>query len=133
MTNWIYEGKPFAPEYAEILINHRFGFIYRITCLDTSKAYIGSKAFHAFRKGKKHESDWRRYFGSSVPLTMDIVSLGAGHFTFEIVSLHDSKQSLIYNEVRQLFLDNVLEACLPDGSPAFYNSSIPSSGFFRAT
>jgi hypothetical protein len=132
MTPWIFENKPFQPEYSEILIRGLYGFVYRITCVDTGRAYVGKKSFFSFRKGKKHQSDWSRYTGSSVHLTMDIVRLGISHFTFEILSLHSSNQNLAYSEVRQLFLHDVLEARMPDGSPAFYNNSIPSSRFFRA-
>jgi Putative endonuclease segE, GIY-YIG domain len=132
MTPWVYNNTAFNPAYSEILVKQYYGFVYLITCIDTGKRYCGKKSFYSFRKGRKHESDWRRYTGSSVHLTMDLVKLGMSHFTFEILSLHDSNQSLSYNEVRQLFLYNVLEARLSDGSPAFYNNSIPSSRFFRA-
>jgi Putative endonuclease segE, GIY-YIG domain len=80
MTPWLYQGNPFAPEYSEILIRGMFGFIYLITNLKNNRRYIGKKYFHAFRKKKKHESDWRTYYGSSVPLMNDVVSLRRGQF-----------------------------------------------------
>ena len=59
---WIFEGHPFLSED----INDYFGFVYRITNLQSGRQYIGRKYFwqknESFRGGGrrvKSESDWK--------------------------------------------------------------------------
>ena len=118
---WLYEGKPFTTDD----IGDFFGFVYRITNLQTGKKYIGRKYFYQFRKprGKsrkvKSESDWQKYYGSSDELNANRKSLGNECFKREIISLHNTKGWVNYEETRQLFLNNVLSE-----DENYYNSNI---------
>ena len=75
---WLYQGTAFTSDD----IDGKFGFVYRITNLQTEKAYIGRKYFYAFRtpKGKKRkvkqESDWKKYYGSCPELKEDKYYVG---------------------------------------------------------
>ena len=117
---WIFEGHPFLSED----IDDYFGFVYRITNLQSGKQYIGRKYFWSFRKprGKsrrvKSESDWKKYYGSSDLLNEERKSLGNDAFRREILSLHRTKGRTNYEETRQLFLNNVLS------EDYYYNSNI---------
>ena len=123
---WIFNGSPFVSED----INDLYGFVYRITNLQSGKQYIGRKYFWSFRKprGKsrrvKSESDWKRYYGSSKELADDVATQGKISFKRDILSLHKSKGLTNFEETRQLFLNNVLTEAMSDGTPAFYNSNI---------
>ena len=123
---WLYEGKPFTTND----IGDLFGFVYRITNLQTGKQYIGRKYFWQKRKprgGKRRvtsESDWKKYYGSSDELKADRKLLGNELFKREIISLHTTLGKVNYEETRQLFLNNVLTEATDDGQPAFYNSNI---------
>ena len=123
---WIYEGKPFTTDD----IGDFFGFVYRITNLQTGKQYIGRKYFWSKRKprgGKRRvtsESDWKKYYGSSDELKTDRKLLGNELFKREIISLQPTPGKVNYEETRQLFLNRVLQETLDDGTPAFYNSNI---------
>ena len=118
---WLYEGKPFTTDD----IGDFFGFVYRITNLQSGKQYIGRKYFYQFRKprGKsrkvKSESDWKKYYGSSDELNANRKSLGIECFKREIISLHNTKGWVNYEETRQLFLNNVLSE-----DENYYNSNI---------
>ena len=123
---WIYEGEPFTTDD----IGDQFGFVYRITNLQTGKQYIGRKYFWQKRKprgGKRRvttESDWKRYYGSSDELKADRKLLGNQLFKREIISTHPTGGKVNFEETRQLFLNNVLTESLTDGTPAYYNSNI---------
>ena len=123
---WLYQGEPFTSDN----IGDFFGFVYRITNLQTSKQYIGRKYFWAFRtpKGKKRkqkqESDWKKYYGSCPELKEDLKLYGKLQFKREILSLHKTKGQCNYEETRQLFFYNVLTEATNDGTPAYYNSNI---------
>ena len=123
---WLYQGKPFTTDD----IGNLFGFVYRITNLQSGKQYIGRKYFWQKRKpkgGKRRvtsESDWKRYFGSSDELKQDIRRMGKENFRREIISLHKTLGKVNYEETRQLFLHGVLTESLEDGTPAYYNSNI---------
>ena len=118
---WTYQGSTFSSDD----INSFFGFVYRITNLKTGKKYIGRKYFYQFRKprGKsrkvKSESDWKKYYGSSDELNANRKSLGNECFKREIISLHNTKGWVNYEETRQLFLNNVLSE-----DENYYNSNI---------
>ena len=123
---WTYQGTTFTSDD----INDFFGFVYRITNLESGKQYIGRKYFTSRRKprgGKRRvtsESDWKRYYGSSDELKADVKNLGKEKFRREIISLHETLGKVNYEETKQLFLNNVLMEALDDGSPAYYNSNI---------
>ena len=123
---WSYQGATFTSEH----INDFFGFVYRITNLQTNKQYIGRKYFTQRRKprgGKRRvtsESDWKKYYGSSPELKEDVKRFGKSIFKREIISLHKTLGKTNYEETRQLFLNNVLTESLDDGSPAYYNSNV---------
>ena len=123
---WLYEGKPFTSND----IGDFFGFVYRITNLQSGRQYIGRKYFYQKRKPKgskrrvTSESDWKRYYGSSAELKQDIKQFGKEIFRREIISLHKTQGRVNYEETRQLFLNNVLTEADTDGTPKFYNSNI---------
>ena len=125
---WTYKGSTFTSDD----INDFFGFVYRITNLQTNRKYIGRKYFTQRRKprsgkGKRRitsESDWKNYYGSSAELKADVKSLGKSIFKREILSLHTTLGKVNYEETRQLFLHNVLTESLADGTPSYYNSNI---------
>ena len=123
---WLYQGKPFTTDD----IGNLFGFVYRITNLQSGKQYIGRKYFWQKRKpkgGKRRvtsESDWKKYYGSSDDLKRDIREIGKDSFRREILSLHTTLGKVNYEETKQLFLHNVLMEALDDGTPMYYNSNI---------
>ena len=123
---WTYKGSTFTTAD----IDDKFGFVYRITNLQTGKQYIGRKYFWQKRKprgGKRRvttESDWKRYYGSSDELKADRKLLGNQLFKREILSTHPTGGKVNFEETRQLFLNNVLTETLTDGTPAYYNSNI---------
>tara|TARA_B100001250_G_scaffold308861_1_gene270742 strand:- start:534 stop:998 length:465 start_codon:yes stop_codon:yes gene_type:complete len=123
---WQYKGTAFTSDD----IGEFFGFVYRITNLQSGKKYIGRKYFAQRRKprgGKRRvtsESDWKKYYGSSDELKSDVKKLGKSIFTREILSLHRTKGKVNFEETKQLFINNVLSEALSDGTPAYYNSNI---------
>ncbi len=123
---WTYQGSTFTSAD----IDGQFGFVYRITNIQTGKQYIGRKYFTSRRKprgGKRRvtsESDWKKYYGSSDELKSDVKRLGKENFKREILSLHPTPGKVNYEETKQLFLNNVLQENLTDGTPAYYNSNI---------
>ena len=118
---WVYKNTTFTSDD----IGDFFGFVYRITNLQSGKQYIGRKYFYQFRKprGKsrkvKSESDWKKYYGSSDELNTDRKTLGNECFKREIISLHTTKGWVNYEETRQLSLNNVLSE-----NENYYNSNI---------
>jgi len=123
---WIFKESPFLSED----IGDYFGFVYRITNLQSGRQYLGRKYFWQFRKprGKsrrvRSESDWKKYYGSSDELNRERAEIGNSCFKREILSLHDTKGWVNFEETRQLFIHNVLSESLDDGTPRYYNSNI---------
>ena len=123
---WLYQGTAFTSDD----IDGKFGFVYRITNIQTGKQYIGRKYFVQKRKpkgGKRKvtsESDWKKYYVSCPELKEDIKKFGKNIFKREILSLHTSVGRTNFEETRQLFLHNVLKEKLTDDTPAYYNSNI---------
>ena len=125
---WLYKGTAFTSDD----IDGQFGFVYRITNIQTGKQYIGRKYFVQKRKPRNgtskrrvtSESDWKKYYGSSPELKADVKQFGRENFKREILSLHETLGKVNYEETKQLFLNNVLQETLEDGSPKFYNSNI---------
>ena len=122
---WLYQGKPFTTDD----IGNFFGFVYRITNLQSGKQYIGRKYFWQKRKPKgakrrvTSESDWKKYYGSSEELKQDIKDLGRDTFKREILSLHTTLGQVNYEETKQLFINNVLTESLDDGKPCLLYTS----------
>ncbi len=123
---WTFKGSPFVSED----IDGMYGFVYRITNLQSGKQYIGRKYFWQHRKprGKsrrvKSESNWKKYYGSSDELNEERSRLGNSSFRREILSVHPTAGRVNFEETRQLFFHNVLTEALDDGTPAYYNSNI---------
>ena len=123
---WLCEGSTFTSDD----IGDFFGYVYRITNIQSGRQYIGRKYFYQKRKpkgGKRRitsESDWKRYYGSSDELKQDIKQFGKDKFRREIISLHTTLGKVNYEETKQLFLHNVLMESLDDGTPMYYNSNI---------
>ena len=123
---WTYEGKEFTSED----IGDFFGFIYLVTDLENNKKYLGRKNFYSLRKdtkkpstGKKakrvrKESDWKKYYGSSVVVKELLAEFGASRFKREILLLCKNQGHLNYSETKYLFQYNVLE------SDEYYNDNI---------
>ena len=126
---WTYQGTTFTSAD----IDDFFGFVYRITNLQTGKKYIGRKYFYSKRKprgGKRRvtsESDWKRYYGSSDELKSDRKLFADQSFKREILSLHKTLGKVNYEETHQLFINNVLTESLDDGTPAYYNCLLYTS------
>lgn len=118
------------------------GFIYLITNLKTGKKYIGRKYFwkrlrkkvpgKARRIRVTEESDWKTYWGSCAPLHEDYFSLGIMNFKREILSIHDNRPDVCYEEVAAQFKYNVLRAVDSDGNYQYYNSNIGNK-YYRRT
>jgi len=123
---WHYKGTAFTSDD----IGNFFGYVYRITNIESGRQYIGRKYFYQKRKpkgGKRRitsESDWKRYYGSSDELKQDVREYGKDKFKREIISLHETLGKVNYEETKQLFLHNVLMEALDDGTPMYYNSNI---------
>ena len=123
---WHYKGTAFTSND----IGDFFGYVYRITNIESGRQYIGRKYFYQKRKpkgGKRRitsESDWKRYYGSSDELKQDVREYGKDKFRREIISLHETLGKVNYEETKQLFLHNVLMEALDDGTPMYYNSNI---------
>ena len=108
---WIFNNKPFTSAD----IDNFVGFVYVIESLNDGKLYIGRKYFHSVRKVKgkarrqRKESDWKTYYGSSELLKERIKEHGTENFRRIILSLHTTQGDCNYEEVRQQFINNVLE------------------------
>jgi hypothetical protein len=123
----------------EFDIEDWFGFIYRITELDTGREYIGKKQLFMMRrvavKGRKNkkitykESDWKKYTGSCKDLNEQIKLKGMDNYKFEIISLHKTKASLYYAEVKRQVMEDVMRIRLPDGTKKYYNGQIGAVKF----
>jgi len=131
LGHWEYPG--------EFDIKEWFGFIYRIIEKDTGMHYIGKKQFHSYLKktikGKKNkklvikENDWKSYTSSSVRLNTEIESKGIVNYVFLIESLHKTRGSLFYAEVKRQISENVLTEKLDNGERKYYNGVISGVKF----
>lgn len=125
---WIYQNK--VIDSLEKFPKGTYGFIYKITCLDTGQFYIGRKNLYSERtklltkkelvehtgKGKKPtkkkiitESDWKAYFSSNNILKGMVKKLGQNAFKREIIDLCYSKKETTYKEMKHQCILNVLE------------------------
>lgn len=107
---WTFDGKEFTSED----IGDSYGFVYVITTPEGQK-YIGRKYFWSIRKARgksrrqRSESDWKTYYGSSELLKAKIKDSDKSLFKREIISLHNTKGRVNYEEVREQFAHEVLE------------------------
>jgi len=117
---WRFNGETFGDEN----IGEFVGFVYCIVNRIDGRKYIGRKYFHSIRKVKgksrrqRSDSDWKTYYGSSKELIEDVKKHGEENFGRFILSLHTTRGDCNYEEVKQQFLNNVLEE---DG---WYNETI---------
>jgi hypothetical protein len=108
---WTFDGKEFDSED----IGDAYGFVYLITTPEGQK-YIGRKYFWSIRKVKgktrrqRSESDWKKYYGSSDLLKAKIKDSDKNLFRREIISLHSTKGRVNYSEVKEQFINGVLES-----------------------
>jgi hypothetical protein len=131
---WLFDGKPLLTVPPDA-----FGFVYRITDTVTSRSYIGKKQFNSYtsrkvpgKRNRKHtvkESDWQTYISSCDELKEAIKTYGDQRFIREVLVLCPTKADLTYTEVALQFKFDVLNAKLPDGSPAFWNRNILNKFF----
>lgn len=123
---WTFKDKIFDTED----IRDYEGFVYLITNVKTGRKYIGKKFFYSIRKvkGKKKrqrlESDWKKYYGSSIIVKEEVKTYGIENFKRQIISLHISRGDTNYSEVREQVLRDVLE------DETYYNDAI---GKYRRT
>ena len=108
---WTFDNKEFDSED----IGNAYGFVYLITTPEGQK-YIGRKYFWSIRKVKgksrrqRSESDWKTYYGSSDVLKAKIKESDKRLFRREIISLHSTKGRVNYEEVKEQFINGVLES-----------------------
>ena len=125
---WLFNNKPFASED----INKYEGFVYAIFSQITGRFYIGRKYFFSSRRKKgatrrsKKESDWKSYYGSNKILQEEVKEHGKDNYKRIILSLHITKGDVNYEEVKQQFLQNVLE------DDKYYNDNINGKWYRKA-
>lgn len=123
-----------------------FGFIYKVTNLNTGKMYIGSKQFYywngpvggykctdpsdewwdplAWRPGM-----WEKYTSSSDDLNIEILKGSIYDYKFDILELCQDKLELHLAEVRHMMKRDVLEATDEHGNWLYYNKNIAGKIF----
>lgn len=125
---WLFNNKPFNTED----IGKFVGFVYVILSRSNGRAYIGRKYFFSHRKKKgatrrsKTESNWKVYYGSNQVLLDEIKENGKENYKRIILSLHTTKGDVNYEEVKQQFLQNVLE------DDKYYNDNINGKWYRKA-
>ena len=123
--NWLYEYVPLQDDFT----TNDYGFIYKITNLETNKFYIGKKSFVHNKKKKltkkeiaeqtgpgrrsttkveQVDSGWRNYWGSSKELLADVKLLGKDKFEREIIKFCPTKKQLTYYEIQHQIQYSVL-------------------------
>ena len=111
---WLYKDKIYdeTPEQFQ-------GFVYIITELDTGKKYIGKKFFWKpktlpLTKTRKRrvktrvESDWRKYYGSSITVKNLVEEKGLDNYKREILKFCETKGECSYYEAKLQFEHDVL-------------------------
>ena len=129
MSNWLYNDDSSKIAIAEDFSTDEYGFIYKITNLETGKYYIGKKAFFHNKKKKltkkeiaeqtgpgrkattrvdQVDSGWKSYWGSSKELLADVKKLGEDKFERLILKFAKTKKQLTYYELESQILHNAL-------------------------
>jgi hypothetical protein len=129
MSNWLYNEDGSKIAIAEDFLTDEYGFIYKITNLETGKYYIGKKAFFHNKKKKltkkeiaeqtgpgrkattrvdQVDSGWKSYWGSSKELLADVKKLGDDKFERLILKFAKTKKQLTYYELESQILHNAL-------------------------
>ena len=129
MSNWLYNDDGSKIAIAEDFSTDEYGFIYKITNLETGKYYIGKKAFFHNKKKKltkkeiaeqigpgrkattrvdQVDSGWKSYWGSSKELLADVKKLGEDKFERLILKFAKTKKQLTYYELESQILHNAL-------------------------
>jgi len=129
MSNWLYNEDGSKIAIAEDFLTDEYGFIYKITNLETGKYYIGKKAFFHNKKKKltkkeiaeqtgpgrkattrvdQVDSGWKSYWGSSKELLADVKRLGEDKFERLILKFAKTKKQLTYYELESQILHNAL-------------------------
>ena len=147
---WIYKDKKInkIEDFGDI---PPYGFIYKITNIETGKFYIGKKQLISItnkKLGKKEliaikeerklnkiqgkqptkkqivqESNWLDYWGSCKPLLEEIKILGKEKYKREIIQIAQNTKQLSYYETLYQMSENVLQT---DNS---YNDNIAGKYF----
>tara|TARA_B110000908_G_scaffold100026_1_gene118066 strand:- start:10556 stop:10972 length:417 start_codon:yes stop_codon:yes gene_type:complete len=95
------------------------GFVYMITELDTKKKYIGKKFFwkpkilpktktRKRRVKTRVESDWRKYYGSSIAVQQLVEEKGVDNYRRDVLYLCRTKGECSYYEAKLQFQYDVL-------------------------
>ena len=125
---WSFNNKPFNTED----IKNYEGFVYVIVSQITFRCYIGRKYFFSMRRAtgatrrSKKESDWKVYYGSNKTLQDEVKEHGKENHKRIILSLHTTKGDVNYEEVKQQFIQNVLE------DDKYYNDNINGKWYRKA-
>lgn len=116
-----------------------YGFCYRLINNTTGQEYIGKKQFQSRNrvkvKGRKNrkivfrQTNWKKYTSSSKYINEEIEEFGLERFTFIILSLHESKGSLVYAEIVLQITENVMREKMSDGTNRYYNRNVGSVKF----
>lgn len=127
MKPWLYIDKEFTK--LEDFPEDCFGFIYKISNLNTNQYYIGKKfLYHNTKRkiGKKEkaliegkgrrpgferitkESDWKTYYSSSEIIKENIKCNGDNYYKREILQFAYDKKQLSYLEIKLQFIMDVL-------------------------
>lgn len=125
MQDWKYVLDNSVIKSVEDFPTGTIGFVYLITNTVTNKIYIGkkklfikrrvntsNKEMRETRKRKKdyiRESDWQKYFGSSLELKKDIEKYGSDAFERVILKFCRTQYEMTYYETKYQFTFSVLE------------------------
>lgn len=109
MSEWLYQGQIFD----ESKIKDHIGFVYVILDTLTGKKYLGQKKFIRTPKNSKgkrvvKQSDWKKYYSSSLELQKAVAEKGSEHFEREILHLCHTKAEMNYLELKEQVLRDVL-------------------------
>lgn len=110
--HWTYDGN-------ESDLEGKLGFVYMLTHRKSGRKYVGIKQMRSkFRrpplKGKKRkrvawkETDWKTYTSSSERVHAIIEEEGIDAFDWKILSLHESKSGMKWEELRIQVENDVL-------------------------
>lgn len=124
------------------------GFVYIIRDRTTGQAYVGRKQVWMSKSGVKgcksrtpdrgspkwkqccwRESDWRVYSGSSKSLLAHFKLHPEHEYEYEVLRTCATKGRLSYEEAKEQWKHDVLDARLSDGSYKFFNGNIQAIKF----